>query len=73
MAVLSYGFWQREFGGDASVIGRSIALDGHPFTVIGVTPRDFFGVQVGRTFDVAVPLGNRADHPRRGELARSAQ
>jgi putative ABC transport system permease protein len=57
VAVISHGFWQREFGGDANAIGRSIALDGHPFTVIGVTPRDFFGVQVGRAFDVAVPLG----------------
>ena len=57
VAVLSYGFWQREFGGDPAAVGRSIALDGHPFTVIGVTPRDFFGVQVGREFDVAVPLG----------------
>jgi len=57
VAVLSYGFWQREFGGDTSAVGRAISLDGHPFTVIGVTPRDFFGVQVGRAFDVAVPLG----------------
>jgi putative ABC transport system permease protein len=57
VAVLSYGFWQREFGGDAAAVGRSIALDGHQFTVIGVTPREFFGVQVGREFDVAVPLG----------------
>jgi putative ABC transport system permease protein len=57
VVVLSYGFWQREFGGEPSVVGRSIALDGNPFTVIGVTPRDFFGVQVGRAFDVAIPMG----------------
>lgn len=57
VAVLSYGFWQREFGGDAGVVGRPIALDGNPFTVIGVAPRDFFGLQVGRAFDVAVPIG----------------
>ncbi len=57
VAVLSYGFWQREYGGDPRAIGKSIALDGHPFTVIGVAPRDFFGVQVGRAFEVAVPLG----------------
>src|SRR4029077_14395668 len=55
-AVLGYGFWQREFGGDPSVVGRSITLDGHPFPIVGVTPASFFGVEVGRAFDVAVPL-----------------
>lgn len=57
VAVISYGFWQREFGGDPAAVGRSLSLDGRPFTIIGVTPRDFFGVQVGRAFDVAVPFG----------------
>ena len=55
-AVLGYGFWQREYGGDPSVIGRSITLDGHPFGIVGVTPAAFFGVEVGRAFEVAVPL-----------------
>jgi len=57
VAILSYGFWQREYGGSPSVIGKPIALDGHPFTIIGVAPRDFFGLQVGRAFDVVVPVG----------------
>ena len=55
-AVLSHGFWQREYGGSPSAIGRSIMLDGHPFDIVGVTPPAFFGVEVGRAFDVAVPL-----------------
>ncbi len=55
-AVLSYGFWQREFGGDPSAIGRSLTLDRHAYEIIGVTPPQFFGLEVGRTFDVAVPL-----------------
>ncbi|MGH9722452.1 MAG: ABC transporter permease [Bryobacteraceae bacterium] len=55
-AVISYGFWQREFGGQASAIGRNVTLDGHPFEVIGVTAASFFGVEVGRSFDVAIPL-----------------
>lgn len=57
VAVLSYGFWQREYGGQESVLGTTITLDGHPFTIVGVTPREFFGIQVGRAFDVAVPIG----------------
>lgn len=57
VAVLSYGFWQREYGGDPQVIGRGIYLDGHAFTVVGVTPPAFYGLEVGRSFDVAVPLG----------------
>jgi len=55
-AVVSYGFWQQEFGGSASVLGRALTLDRHPYEIVGVTPPDFFGVEVGRTFDVAVPL-----------------
>jgi predicted permease len=57
VAVLSHGFWQREYGGDPQVIGRGIFLDGHAFTVVGVAPPGFFGLEVGRTFDVAVPIG----------------
>jgi predicted permease len=55
-AVISYAFWQREFGGDASTLGRSLTLEGRPFPVIGITPASFFGVEVGSSFDVAVPL-----------------
>ncbi|MGE5243788.1 MAG: ADOP family duplicated permease [Betaproteobacteria bacterium] len=59
-AVLGYGFWQREYGGDASAIGRTLRLDGHPFQIVGVTPASFFGVEVGHTFDVAVPMCSEA-------------
>jgi len=55
-AVISYAFWQREFGGAADVLGRSITLEGQSFQVIGVTPPSFFGVETGRNFDVAIPL-----------------
>jgi putative ABC transport system permease protein len=55
-AVISYAFWQREYGGNPAALGRSVMLDGHPYDIVGVTPASFFGVEVGRTFDVAVPL-----------------
>jgi putative ABC transport system permease protein len=54
--VISHAFWQREYGGDRSAVGRSLSLDGHAFDIIGVTPASFFGVEVGRSFDVAVPI-----------------
>jgi ABC-type antimicrobial peptide transport system permease subunit len=45
-AVISYSFWEREFGGRADAIGRSVRLDGRPLTIVGVTPPNFFGVEV---------------------------
>jgi len=55
-AVISHPFWQREFGGDPSVVGKTIRLDGHALEVLGVTPPGFFGVEVGWGYDVAVPI-----------------
>jgi predicted permease len=54
--VLGHPFWQREYGGDPSVVGRSILLDGHRFDIVGVASSEFYGVDVGRVFDVAVPI-----------------
>ncbi|MGA8029494.1 MAG: ABC transporter permease [Bryobacteraceae bacterium] len=54
--VISYAFWQRQFGGDLEVIGTKLSLDGHRVDIAGVTPANFFGVEVGRNFDVAVPI-----------------
>lgn len=54
-AVISYAFWQREFGGDAQAVGKKLSLDNRPVEVLGVAPAGFFGVEVGRNFDVAVP------------------
>jgi putative ABC transport system permease protein len=58
VAVISHGFWQRRFGGADSAVGSPLTLDGAPFTIIGITPPDFFGPEVGRTFDVVVPFGD---------------
>ncbi len=55
-AVISYAFWQREFGGQASAVGKKLTISGHPFEILGITPPGFFGIEVGRQFDVAVPL-----------------
>ncbi|MGA8599193.1 MAG: ABC transporter permease [Bryobacteraceae bacterium] len=58
-AVISYSFWQRELG-SASVIGRKLMLNFHNVDIIGVTPAGFSGVEVGRSYDVAVPICSQA-------------
>ena len=57
VVVISYGFWQRRFGGAADAIGKPLVLSRVTFTVIGVTPPDFTGVDQGRIYDVAIPIG----------------
>ncbi len=52
--VLGYGYWQRRFGGDRSVIGRTIAIDSQTRTIVGVMPRGFRIVD--QDFDILVPL-----------------
>jgi predicted permease len=54
-AVISYGFWQQEFGGGPA-LGRKLMLNDKPVEVIGITPANFFGVDVGGSFDIAVPV-----------------
>ena len=55
-AVLGHAFWQREYGGAPSAVGSTLLLDGHRFDVIGVASPEFYGVDVGRAFEVAVPI-----------------
>jgi len=54
--VISYAFWQRSFAGRTDAVGSKLSLDGHPFEVIGITPASFYGLEIGRNFDVAVPV-----------------
>ena len=58
VAVISYNFWQRRFGGAADVIGKPLMVERVTYTIIGVTPPEFFGTEVGRKFDVAIPIGS---------------
>ena len=54
--IISNEFWQREYGGDASVVGRKLAFADHSFEIVGVTPANFFGMEVGRSFDLSLPI-----------------
>jgi len=60
VAVLSDGFWRRRYAGDPEVLGRTILIYGQPFTIIGVTPPDFVGIEVGVPLDVRIPLATVA-------------
>jgi putative ABC transport system permease protein len=71
-AVISYGFWQQEYGG-GPVLGRKLMLNDKPVEVIGVTPASFFGVDVGRTFDVALPVCSQPFLNTRNRLDSSTQ
>ena len=62
--VLSHGYWQRQFGSRDVGAGWSILVNGTSYEVIGVTPPTFFGVAVGESFDVAVPLCSSPDARR---------
>lgn len=56
VAVISYNYWTRRFNRDRSVVGKGINLNGSAFTIIGVTPPEFFGLQPGESVDVLVPI-----------------
>jgi putative ABC transport system permease protein len=57
VAVISYAFWQRRFGGSPTIIGTTQAIDRVPFTIVGVMPPNFFGTDVGSRSDVILPIG----------------
>jgi len=64
VAVTDYEFWQSAYGGRSDILGATIRLDGKPFTIVGVTERGFFGLNIGRRFDVAIALnGYRTLYP----------
>jgi predicted permease len=59
VCVISEGYWRRRFGRDPGVIGKTIHLSSHPFTIIGVTPPDFFGAEIGSRMDITAPVTMR--------------
>jgi putative ABC transport system permease protein len=56
VVVVSGGFAAREFGGASAAVGRTLAIDGHPMEIVGVSDPRFFGVEIGTKADVFVPL-----------------
>jgi predicted permease len=53
-AVISHGYWERQYGGRDDAIGKTLLIDGRPVPIVGVTPRGFNGATVGATADITV-------------------
>ncbi len=60
IVVLDYDFWMQRFNGDASVVGRSATIDGHPLTIVGVAPKGFHGVQTFVSVGAYLPISQLA-------------
>jgi hypothetical protein len=56
VCVISDNYWRRRFASYPSVVGKTIDLSGAPFTIIGVTPPEFFGLEVGTVADISAPM-----------------
>jgi predicted permease len=56
VAVISYGYWAKRFNREPSAIGKKVVLNGSPFTIIGVTPPEFFGLEPGDPVEVSIPI-----------------
>jgi hypothetical protein len=56
VAVISHGLWQRRFGGNPGVVNRRVDINGHPFTIVGVTPQGFQGSMTALAYDLWVPM-----------------
>jgi predicted permease len=75
IAVLGYEFWRRRYGGDPSAVGKTIKIEGAPFTIVGITRQGFTGMSIGTEPEVTIPLtaasllatdeSKKVDDPRR--------
>jgi predicted permease len=57
VAVVSYRLWQNRYAGDPGIVGKTIQLNRHPYTIVGVAPKGFRGVMIGLRSDIFLPLG----------------
>jgi predicted permease len=56
VAIISDAMWRQRFGGAVSAVGSTVTLDRQPLTIVGVAPRGFLGIEVGRRFDLILPI-----------------
>jgi predicted permease len=58
VAVISWSAWQSDFGADPNIIGTTVRIDKHPYTIVGVTPQGFYGTEKIAQLDIFVPMAN---------------
>ncbi len=61
VCVISYALWQTRFGGDPHILGRKLNLNAHPYSVVGVTERGFFGPRLHNRIDIQLPVSRAGD------------
>jgi len=71
--VLGYNYWKEKFNGEANVVGRPVSVDGHPFTVVGVAPQGFAGMQAFVTTGAFLPVSELGIEGYPTELLNSWQ
>ncbi len=59
-AVLSWPAWKNYFGADPGVVGKTVRINKHPYTIVGVTPQGFYGTEKFAQVDIFVPMANQA-------------
>src|SRR5215472_2200515 len=60
VAVLSYSYWSRQFGSDPSILDKPLTVNGLPLTVVGVARKGFYGLEIGLTPDLFIPVTMKA-------------
>jgi predicted permease len=60
LAMLSYDYWKTRFAGDRSILGKTVAVNGHNYTIVGVAEQGFDGVELGYVTQVFIPVMMRA-------------
>jgi len=56
VAMLNYSYWKSRFGGDPDIVGKTLVVNAHNYTVVGVAQKDFNGVELGRSPEIFVPM-----------------
>jgi predicted permease len=68
VAVIGYRFWQSHFAANPNIVGQTIEINEHPYTIVGVAPQDFQGSQTGVRTDIWVPIMMQAQLDPLGDL-----